>query len=100
MERAHAEQLDRDDELGWLRDRFVIDENGPLFLAGTSLGRLPKATTEAVDRTLRVEWGTGLVRSWLTWMEHAEQVGDALGDALLGAAPGQVAISDSTTVNL
>ena len=100
MERAYAERLDRDDELGWLRDRFFIEENGPLYLDGNSLGRLPRATTEAVDRTLRVDWGTGLVRSWPSWTEHAEQVGDALGDALLGAAPGQVAISDSTTVNL
>jgi kynureninase len=100
LDRAEAERLDSADELAWLRDRFVIDDDGPLYLDGNSLGRLPRATVEAVDTLLREGWGSGLVSSWLGWMEHAERVGDELGRALLGAAPGQVAISDSTTVNL
>jgi kynureninase len=100
LERAEAERLDSADELAWLRDRFVIDDDGPLYLDGNSLGRLPRATVDAVAALLREGWGSGLVRSWLGWMEHAEWVGDELGRALLGAGPGQVAISDSTTVNL
>jgi kynureninase len=100
LERAEAERLDSADDLAWLRDRFVIDEDGPLYLDGNSLGRLPRATVDAVGALLREGWGSGLVRSWLGWMERAERVGDELGRALLGAAPGQVAISDSTTVNL
>jgi len=100
MDRRDAERLDAEDPLAWLRDRFVIDEAGPLYLDGNSLGRLPKATVAAVDAALKDAWGSGLVRSWPGWMEHAERVGDDLGRALLGAAPGQVAVSDSTTVNL
>jgi kynureninase len=100
VERTHAARLDAGDPLAWLRDRFAIDEAGPIYLDGNSLGRLPLATVAAVERTLREDWGTGLVRSWLGWMELAEGIGASLGDALLGAAPGQVAISDSTSVNL
>jgi kynureninase len=100
LDRAEAERLDAADDLGWLRDRFVIDGAGPIYLDGNSLGRLPRATVEAVDRLVRDGWGAGLVRSWLGWMEDAERVGDELGRTLLGAAPGQVAVSDSTSVNL
>jgi kynureninase len=100
LRRDEAERLDAADELAWLRDRFAIDEGGPLYLDGNSLGRLPVATVEAVDRLVREEWGRGLVRSWLRWIERAERVGDELGRTLLGSAPGQVAVGDSTTVNL
>jgi kynureninase len=100
MDRRDAERLDADDPLAWLRDRFVVDEAGPLYLDGNSLGRLPKTTVDAVDAALHEAWGSGLVGSWPGWMDHAERVGDDLGAALLGAAPGQVAVSDSTTVNL
>src|ERR1041385_1140378 len=100
MDRRDAERLDAADPLGWLRDRFVVDETGPLYLDGNSLGRLPRAAVSAVERVLREEWGSGLVRSWLGWMERAEAIGDRLGAALLGAAAGQVAVSDSTSVNL
>ena len=100
MRRADAERLDATDDLAWLRDRFVVDEAGPLYLDGNSLGRLPRATIDAVERLLRDEWGGGLVRSWLGWIEHVERVGDDLGRTLLGAAPGQVAVADSTSVNL
>jgi kynureninase len=100
VERAEAELLDAADDLAWLRDRFVVDDAGPIYLDGNSLGRLPRATVDAVDRLVREGWGTGLVRSWLGWMEHVERVGDELGRALLGAEDGQVAVSDSTSVNL
>jgi kynureninase len=40
------------------------------------------------------------VRSWGDWVDLPERVGDRLGRAALGAAPGQVIIADSTTVNL
>ena len=100
MRRAGAERLDATDDLAWLRDRFVVVEAGPLYLDGNSLGRLPRSTVDAVDRLLRDEWGGGLVRSWLGWIERVERVGDDLGRTLLGAAAGQVAVGDSTTVNL
>ena len=51
---------------------------------------------EVVDR----EWGEGLVRSWNDWVELPTAAGDLLGQHLAGAAPGQIAVCDSTTVNL
>jgi kynureninase len=100
VDRAHAEALDAADPLAWLRDRFVIEDGGPLYLDGNSLGRLPLAAVTALDAAVREGWGSGLVRSWLGWMELTERVGAAVGETVLGAAPGQVAISDSTSVNL
>jgi kynureninase len=100
MDRADIERMDAADPLGWLRDRFVIDAPEPIYLDGNSLGRPARAALAAVDRLLREDWATGLVRSWVGWMERAERIGAALGESLLGAAPGQVAISDSTTVDL
>ena len=46
------------------------------------------------------QWGAGLVRSWADWVSLPQQAGDLLGEVLLGAAPGQVVVTDSTTVNL
>jgi kynureninase len=40
------------------------------------------------------------VRTWDDWLPWPGLVGDRIGEALLGAAPGQVVVSDSTTVNL
>ena len=71
-----------------------------IYLDGNSLGRLPLATAERVAQVIRDEWGTGLIGSWDHWIGLPAQAGDLLGQHLLGAAPGQVAVCDSTTVNL
>ena len=45
------------------------------------------------------QWGERLIRAWTEgWMELPKTIGDRLGTNLLGAAPGQTAIADSTTV--
>lgn len=98
--REFAADLDRRDPIGWLRDRFWIDPEGPIYLDGNSLGRLPRSSLARLDQVLRVEWGGGLVGSWDGWIDLPTRVGDQLGQHLLGAASGQVLISDSTTVNL
>src|SRR5206468_12048640 len=42
-----------------------------------------------------------LIGAWSAgWLGQPWRVGDLLGDAVLGAAPGQVAVADSTTVCL
>jgi kynureninase len=61
---------------------------------------LPLATAERITEVVRREWGTGLVRSWAHWIGLPGRAGDLLGSYLLGAAPGQVLVCDSTTVNL
>jgi kynureninase len=93
--------LDAADPLAGFRDRFVIHPDPIAYLDGNSLGRPPRATVERIHHLLEVEWGTRLIRSWEDgWMDRPELVGDRLGAAVLGAAPGQTVIADSTTVNL
>lgn len=92
--------MDADDPLGSLRDRFVHDDPDLIYLDGNSLGRLPHATADRIATVVRDEWGGGLIRSWSHWIDTGRRIGDAIGRHLVGAAPGQVTISDSTTVNL
>jgi kynureninase len=99
-ERSFAAELDAADPLSEFRDRFVRDDESLIYLDGNSLGPLPKATQARIAEVVRQEWGAGLVRSWAQWIDLPRQAGDALGEHLIGAAPGQVLVSDSTTINL
>jgi kynureninase len=99
-ERAHAERLDAADPLRGLRAAFEILEPEPIYLDGNSLGRLPKATLERLSALVRDEWGGRVVGGWDDWMELPSRVGDAIAAGFLGARPGEVMVSDSTTVNL
>jgi kynureninase len=99
-DRSYAEGLDAGDELAGFRDRFVRDDPAPIYLDGNSLGPLPRATQARIAEVVGQEWGTGLVRSWHHWIGLPGEVGDLLGEHLIGAEPGQVAVCDSTTVNL
>jgi kynureninase len=97
---ARAAQLDADAPLAASRARFVLPE-GVIYLDGNSLGALPAAVPDAVARVIATEWGQRLIRSWneADWWGAPERVGDVIG-ALVGAAPGQVVVTDSTSVNL
>lgn len=98
--RDRALELDRADPLAGARGLFKFAEALPIYLDGNSLGRLPLRSIERARVVIEEEWGTGLVGSWSRWMQLSRQVGDQLGSSLLGAAPGQVVVADSTTVNL
>ena len=97
--RERAEHLDRFDPLAPFRERFTIDDPDTIYLDGNSLGRLPVATREWLV-ALVDQWGSRLVRAWDEWIDLPERVGDELAKAALGAGPGEVVLSDSTTVNL
>ena len=99
-DRAYAKGLDAADPLAGFADRFVRDDESLIYLDGNSLGRLPVATEARIAQVVRQEWGGGLVRSWASWIELPRRAGDLVGQHLVGAAPGQVAVCDSTTVNL
>jgi kynureninase len=98
--RAHAESLDAADPLGHLPDRFVVDDPKLIYLDGNSLGRLPRSTLSRLATVAEKEWGSGLIRSWNTWIDLPARCGDLIARSLLGAEPGEVVVSDSTSVNL
>ena len=95
-----ALELDRSDPLGGFRDRYVFTDPDLIYLDGNSLGRLPAAAPTLVERVVRHEWGERLIGSWNEgWWDMQLEIGDRLAP-LIGAAPGEVIISDSTSVNL
>lgn len=96
---ARAESLDAADPLAAFRDRFVIADPDVIYLDGNSLGRLPVATRERLRAVIDVEWGQDLIRGWDRWIELGRQVGDMIA-GVVGAEPGEVILSDSTSVNL
>jgi kynureninase len=91
--------MDLADPLARHRVQFTAaDEDGPIYLDGNSLGRPSQAVTEALADALR-DWSDNLVGGWSRWIDLPATVGDRIG-RLIGAAPGQVIVCDSTTVNL
>jgi kynureninase len=99
-DRSYAESLDAADELAGFRDRFVRADHDVVYLDGNSLGPLPVRTQARIAEVVDQEWGIGLVRSWDKWIQLPRQAGDMVGEHLVGAAPGQVLVCDSVTVNL
>ena len=104
---AFARRMDRIDGLAHYRARFLGTDADPetanprSYLDGNSLGRPLRASAERIADFLQQDWGTRLIRGWdEQWMELPLQIGDDLGRACLGAAPGQVFVGDSTTVLL
>ena len=98
--RSYALELDQQDRLASFRERFVITDPDLLYMDGNSLGRLPKAAVERARELVEIEWGHDLIRGWNKgWWEAPGRVGDKIGQ-LIGAAPGQVIVSDTTSMNL
>jgi kynureninase len=100
MRREEAAALDAADPLAGCRSRFRLPE-GLIYLDGNSLGALPVGVPPAVSAAVEQQWGTDLIGSWNEhgWWDAPRRVGDRVG-ALVGAAPGQVVVCDSTSVNL
>ena len=72
-----------------------------IYLDGNSLGPMPRAAADILSRTIEQEWGHDLIRSWNTagWFDMPVRLGDRVG-ALIGAAPGQTVVCDTTSINL
>jgi kynureninase len=99
-DRDRATELDAADPLAPFLERFAPPPAGVIYFDGNSLGQLPYAAREALQRAVDTEWAQRLIRSWSEgWMELPFTAGDTLGTHLLDAAPGQVVLADSTTVN-
>ncbi|MEU3722230.1 kynureninase [Streptomyces sp. NPDC031705] len=95
-----AARLDAEDALGKLRERFTLPD-GVVYLDGNSLGALPAGVPGAVADVVHRQWGELLIRSWdeSGWWTAPQRIGDRIAP-LIGAAPGQVTVGDSTSVNL
>ena len=91
---------DSADPLHNFRERFVIPE-GIIYLDGNSLGPMPRAAAGVLGRTIEKEWGQDLIKSWNSagWFDMPVRLGDRVG-ALIGAAPGQTLVCDTTSINL
>ncbi|MFI6941349.1 kynureninase [Streptomyces sp. NPDC050418] len=103
-----AAELDAADELGKIREQFVLDaapdqepDDAAVYLDGNSLGALPAAVPAHVADVIAREWGQLRIRSWTEsgWWEAPERIGDLIAP-LVGAAPGQIVVGDSTSVNV
>jgi kynureninase len=95
-----ARQLDASDELASFRSRFFIPEPELIYLDGNSLGRLPAQTAERLEELVRQDWGRQLIRGWnADWFHAPRRVGEKIA-RLVGAAQGQVIVSDTTSTNL
>ena len=95
-----AKSLDQQDELARYRDRFICADQDMIYMDGNSLGKLPSSTPERVSEIVMKEWGENLIRSWgQGWFDAPIRMGEKIA-RLVGAGKGQVAVSDSTTINL
>ena len=92
--------LDAQDPLRALRQQFSLPE-GVIYLDGNSLGVLPKTAAARVAKAVTHEWGQGLIRSWNSagWFDLPQRLGNKIAQ-LIGAAPGEVVATDSTSINL
>ena len=91
---------DAADPLAPQRAQFALPD-GVIYLNGNSLGARPKAALARAQEVITAEWGDGLIRSWNTagWYDLPRRLGRLLAP-LVGAAPDDVVITDSTSVNL
>lgn len=100
LDRAACAAMDATDPLASFRERFILPE-GVIYLDGNSLGALPASTPAHVQRVITEEWGQGLIRSWndAGWFAKPQTLGDRIAP-LIGAAPGEVVIGDSTSSSI
>ncbi|WP_246120837.1 kynureninase [Chitinolyticbacter meiyuanensis] len=99
LTRSHALALDAHDELASLRNAFDLPPG--IYLDGNSLGALPHAAKARIAALIEHEWGQGLIASWNAagWYAAPRRIGDRLAP-WIGAAPGEVVVTDSISVNL
>ncbi|MBY0556348.1 MAG: kynureninase [Burkholderiaceae bacterium] len=88
------------DPLAPLRAQFDLPA-GVIYLDGNSLGARPHASLARAQQVIAREWGHDLIRSWNSagWFELPGRLGNRLAP-LIGAAAGEVVVTDTTSINL
>ncbi|CAN7608331.1 kynureninase [Rhizobium rhizogenes] len=97
---AAIEAMDEADPLRFFRSRFALP-HGVIYLDGNSLGAASHDVFTELKQAMMEEWGNGLIRSWNSagWFQLPLELGDRIG-RLIGAAPGQTVVADSTSINI
>ncbi|RAZ82465.1 kynureninase [Mesorhizobium hawassense] len=97
---AEVEAMDAADPLRAMRGRFILPE-GVIYLDGNSLGAASVNVFDEIEAAAKQEWAQDLIRAWNTagWFDMPVKLGDRLG-RLIGAAPGQTVICDTTSINI
>ena len=95
-----ALSLDNQDPLKGFRNYFYTPENNLIYLDGNSLGRLPVATRELLQRSVDFEWGQRLIRTWNEGWFDLPGIISAKIARVIGADEDEVACCDSTSINL
>ena len=74
---------------------------GVIYLDGNSLGPLPFAAPEAMEKTMRDQWGKMLITGWnkAGWMDQPARIGDRIA-RLIGAEPGHVVMGDTLSIKV
>ena len=100
LSRHDCETADRDDPIAQARHAFAPGDPGTLYFDANSIGPMPLAARDAASRVLD-EWRALRRRGWSesNWLAAPVRLGDKLSP-LIGAAPGQVLVGDSTSINL
>jgi len=95
-----ASHLDENDELASFREKFTFSNPDRIYLDGNSLGRLPVETPGYMQDVIEHQWGQRLIQGWNEgWINASRTIGDKIAQ-LIGAQPGEVIVSDSTSANL
>jgi kynureninase len=100
LTREDAEARDAASPLRGRRELFELPD-GVVYLCGNSLGAVPRHVPDRLADVVRREWGSELVRAWNSadWTHLAARCGARIAP-LIGAAPEDVTVGDSTSVTL
>ena len=83
-----------------IKHKFELPD-GLVYMDGNSLGPLPVGLNTHLDKMLRAEWGSQLIRGWndAGWMEQPTRVGNRIGK-LIGAPEGTVVVGDTLSIKV
>jgi kynureninase len=100
LTRTDAVARDANDPLAGFKARFALPA-GKIYLGGNTLGAASHDSIARLERAAGREWATNLVSAWNLddWIGLPRRIGDKIA-GLVGAGPGEVVVTDSTTVNL
>ena len=98
--RTACEKADAVDPLRSQRKDFYLPK-GLIYLDGNSLGPMPKKAFEHLEKAISNEWAEDLISSWNNagWWKLPQTLGELIAP-VVGAASGQIIVSDSTSLNL